>query len=175
MRIEATYWAGISCLTLYRLWHAAARILRHSCCTGCAIKLLPHCSAEPRVYASVPALPFPWRNPGRPQPLRWSFPCRVGYGAFPLGLIEYLWRAKQPYNVSVAAEVCLAAVARGPHRMGLCGGDPSEHGGKPSNPPAQLVTCRDATSTPYNAPSTPAFPLMPTGCGTGCAEQPAVH
>ena len=35
--------------------------------------------------------------------------CRVGYGAFPLGLIQYLWRAKQPYNVSVAAEV--AAVA----------------------------------------------------------------
>lgn len=30
---------------------------------------------------------------------------RVGYGAFPLGMIEYLWRAKQPYNVSVAAEV----------------------------------------------------------------------
>lgn len=34
---------------------------------------------------------------------------RVGYGAFPLDMIEYLWRAKQPYNVSVAAEV--AAVA----------------------------------------------------------------
>jgi histidinol-phosphate aminotransferase len=34
---------------------------------------------------------------------------RVGYGAFPLDMIQYLWRAKQPYNVSVAAEV--AAVA----------------------------------------------------------------
>lgn len=34
---------------------------------------------------------------------------RVGYGAFPTPLIQYLWRAKQPYNVSVAAEV--AAVA----------------------------------------------------------------
>jgi histidinol-phosphate aminotransferase len=34
---------------------------------------------------------------------------RVGYGAFPLDMIEYLWRAKQPYNVSVAAEI--AAVA----------------------------------------------------------------
>ena len=34
---------------------------------------------------------------------------RVGYGAFPPGLIDYLWRAKQPYNVSVAAET--AAVA----------------------------------------------------------------
>ncbi|MEW5301584.1 MAG: hypothetical protein WDW38_010330 [Sanguina aurantia] len=34
---------------------------------------------------------------------------RVGFGAFPLAMIEYLWRAKQPYNVSVAAEV--AAVA----------------------------------------------------------------
>lgn len=30
---------------------------------------------------------------------------RVGYGAFPAGMIDYLWRAKQPYNVSVAAEV----------------------------------------------------------------------
>lgn len=34
---------------------------------------------------------------------------RVGYGAFPLEMVDYLWRAKQPYNVSVAAEV--AAVA----------------------------------------------------------------
>ncbi len=41
----------------------------------------------------------------------WLVCChrRVGYGAFPLGLIHFLWRAKQPYNVSVAAEV--AAVA----------------------------------------------------------------
>lgn len=30
---------------------------------------------------------------------------RVGYGAFPSGLLTYLWRAKQPYNVSVAAEI----------------------------------------------------------------------
>ena len=29
---------------------------------------------------------------------------RIGYGAFHTDLIEYLWRAKQPYNVSVAAE-----------------------------------------------------------------------
>lgn len=34
---------------------------------------------------------------------------RVGYGAFPLEMIEYLWRAKQPYNVSVAAEVSAVA------------------------------------------------------------------
>ncbi|GJP54493.1 hypothetical protein CLOM_g14017, partial [Closterium sp. NIES-68] len=34
---------------------------------------------------------------------------RVGYGAFPLALVEYLWRAKQPYNVSVAAEVAACA------------------------------------------------------------------
>lgn len=34
---------------------------------------------------------------------------RVGYGAFPLGIIDYLWRAKQPYNVSVAAEVAACA------------------------------------------------------------------
>jgi histidinol-phosphate aminotransferase len=30
---------------------------------------------------------------------------RVGYGVFPDGMVTYLWRAKQPYNVSVAAEV----------------------------------------------------------------------
>eukprot|EP00898_Chlorokybus_atmophyticus_P007486 jgi/Chlat1/7739/Chrsp66S07216 len=34
---------------------------------------------------------------------------RVGYGMFPSGLIKYLWRAKQPYNVSVAAEVAACA------------------------------------------------------------------
>jgi histidinol-phosphate aminotransferase len=30
---------------------------------------------------------------------------RLGYGAFPLALIEHLWKIKQPYNVSVAAQV----------------------------------------------------------------------
>ena len=30
---------------------------------------------------------------------------RVGYGIFPDDMMTYLWRAKQPYNVSVAAEV----------------------------------------------------------------------
>ncbi|KAG8059672.1 hypothetical protein GUJ93_ZPchr0002g25780 [Zizania palustris] len=39
---------------------------------------------------------------------------RVGYGAFPLGIIEYLWRAKQPYNVSVAAEVSACAALQNP-------------------------------------------------------------
>ncbi|XAR64009.1 Histidinol-phosphate transaminase [Bertholletia excelsa] len=39
---------------------------------------------------------------------------RVGYGAFPLSLIEYLWRAKQPYNVSVAAEVSACAALMNP-------------------------------------------------------------
>lgn len=34
---------------------------------------------------------------------------RIGYGAFPLSLIQFLWRAKQPYNVSVAAEVAACA------------------------------------------------------------------
>ncbi|KAI5678371.1 hypothetical protein M9H77_09321 [Catharanthus roseus] len=37
---------------------------------------------------------------------------RVGYGAFPLSIIEFLWRAKQPYNVSVAAEVSACAALR---------------------------------------------------------------
>ncbi|KAF3443991.1 hypothetical protein FNV43_RR13681 [Rhamnella rubrinervis] len=39
---------------------------------------------------------------------------RVGYGAFPLSLIEYLWRAKQPYNVSVTAEVAACAALQNP-------------------------------------------------------------
>jgi histidinol-phosphate aminotransferase len=39
---------------------------------------------------------------------------RVGYGAFPLDLAEYLWRAKQPYNVSVAAETAACAALTNP-------------------------------------------------------------
>lgn len=38
----------------------------------------------------------------------------MGYGAFPLALIEYLWRAKQPYNVSVAAELAACAALTNP-------------------------------------------------------------
>jgi histidinol-phosphate aminotransferase len=38
----------------------------------------------------------------------------VGYGAFPLSIIEYMWRAKQPYNVSVAAEVSACAALQDP-------------------------------------------------------------
>lgn len=34
---------------------------------------------------------------------------RVGYGAFPLDIISYIWRAKQPYNVSVASETAACA------------------------------------------------------------------
>ncbi|CAN0891212.1 Histidinol-phosphate aminotransferase, chloroplastic [Linum grandiflorum] len=39
---------------------------------------------------------------------------RVGYGAFPSSIIQYLWRAKQPYNVSVAAEVSACAALENP-------------------------------------------------------------
>jgi histidinol-phosphate/aromatic aminotransferase/cobyric acid decarboxylase-like protein len=39
---------------------------------------------------------------------------RVGYEAFPLSIIEYMWRAKQPYNVSVAAEVSACAALQNP-------------------------------------------------------------
>ncbi|TMW96533.1 hypothetical protein EJD97_007200 [Solanum chilense] len=39
---------------------------------------------------------------------------RVGYGAFPRSIIEFLWRAKQPYNVSVAAEVAACAALKNP-------------------------------------------------------------
>jgi histidinol-phosphate aminotransferase len=37
---------------------------------------------------------------------------RLGYGAFPPAIIEHLWKIKQPYNVSVAAQVAgLASLA----------------------------------------------------------------
>ncbi|KAK7364607.1 hypothetical protein VNO80_13344 [Phaseolus coccineus] len=39
---------------------------------------------------------------------------RVGYGAFPLSIIGFLWRAKQPYNVSVAAEISACAALQNP-------------------------------------------------------------
>ena len=39
---------------------------------------------------------------------------RVGYGAFPSAMIDFLWRAKQPYNVSVAAEVAAVAALGNP-------------------------------------------------------------
>ncbi len=38
----------------------------------------------------------------------------MGYGAFPSGIIEYLWRAKQPYNVSVASETAARAALSNP-------------------------------------------------------------
>ncbi|KAG6494739.1 hypothetical protein ZIOFF_042500 [Zingiber officinale] len=42
---------------------------------------------------------------------------RVGYGAFPLSIIQCLWRAKQPYNVSVAAEVSACAALQNPEYL----------------------------------------------------------
>eukprot|EP00239_Pterosperma_sp_CCMP1384_P003514 CAMPEP_0197850944 /NCGR_PEP_ID=MMETSP1438-20131217/16829_1 /TAXON_ID=1461541 /ORGANISM="Pterosperma sp., Strain CCMP1384" /LENGTH=367 /DNA_ID=CAMNT_0043464369 /DNA_START=293 /DNA_END=1396 /DNA_ORIENTATION=- len=42
---------------------------------------------------------------------------RIGYGVFPSGLLEYLWRAKQPYNVSVAAEVAACAALSNPEYL----------------------------------------------------------
>lgn len=37
---------------------------------------------------------------------------RVGYGAFPLPVIEHLWKIKQPYNVSVASQIAAIASLR---------------------------------------------------------------
>ena len=34
---------------------------------------------------------------------------RVGYGAFPLDIIEQLWKIKQPYNVNVAGQIAAQA------------------------------------------------------------------
>ncbi|XP_020241480.1 histidinol-phosphate aminotransferase, chloroplastic-like [Asparagus officinalis] len=42
---------------------------------------------------------------------------RVGYGAFPLSIIQYLWRAKQPYNVSVYAEISACAALSNPNYL----------------------------------------------------------
>jgi histidinol-phosphate/aromatic aminotransferase/cobyric acid decarboxylase-like protein len=42
---------------------------------------------------------------------------RVGYGAFPLEMMEYLWRAKQPYNVSAAAETAACAALTNPEYL----------------------------------------------------------
>ena len=39
---------------------------------------------------------------------------RVGWGAFPLAIIPFLWRAKQPYNVGVAAETAACAALENP-------------------------------------------------------------
>ncbi|KAG1657485.1 hypothetical protein FOA52_001400 [Chlamydomonas sp. UWO 241] len=39
---------------------------------------------------------------------------RVGYGSFPLDMIEFLWRAKQPYNVSAASEIAACAALTNP-------------------------------------------------------------
>jgi histidinol-phosphate aminotransferase len=37
---------------------------------------------------------------------------RLGYGAFPPAIIEHLWKIKQPYNISVAAQAAgLASLA----------------------------------------------------------------
>jgi histidinol-phosphate aminotransferase len=47
---------------------------------------------------------------------------RVGYGSFPLDMIEYLWRAKQPYNVSVAAEVAACAALQNPQYLAQVAG-----------------------------------------------------
>ena len=38
---------------------------------------------------------------------------RLGYGIFPLELIEHLWKFKQPYNVNVAATLASLASLRG--------------------------------------------------------------
>lgn len=39
---------------------------------------------------------------------------RVGYGAFPIELIDYIWRVKQPYNVSAVAEIAALAALSNP-------------------------------------------------------------
>lgn len=42
---------------------------------------------------------------------------RVGYGAFPLAIIEHLWKIKQPYNVSVAAQLAAEASLQDRQRL----------------------------------------------------------
>ncbi|CAI5534506.1 unnamed protein product [Closterium sp. Naga37s-1] len=71
-------------------------------------RLMP-CSSAPLLASCRAPLPHcaAWGRAGLAG-------LRVGYGAFPLPLVEYLWRAKQPYNVSVAAEVAACAGALQP-------------------------------------------------------------
>lgn len=45
---------------------------------------------------------------------------RVGYGGFPAGLIEFMWRAKQPYNVSAAAETAACAALSNKAYLEVC-------------------------------------------------------
>ena len=52
---------------------------------------------------------------------------RVGYGGFPRGLISYLWRAKQPYNVSAAAETAACAALSNKAYLQVCS-QPSTQG-----------------------------------------------
>lgn len=42
---------------------------------------------------------------------------RIGYGAFPLEIIKHLWKIKQPYNVSVAAQVAAVASLNDKHDL----------------------------------------------------------
>ncbi|KAK4371306.1 hypothetical protein RND71_010781 [Anisodus tanguticus] len=51
-----------------------------------------------------------------------TFSKRAGYGAFPRSIIEFLWRAKQPYNVSVAAEVAACAALKNPAYLEVTSG-----------------------------------------------------
>lgn len=42
---------------------------------------------------------------------------RIGYGAFPLNIIKHLWKIKQPYNVSVAAQIAAIASIEEKHDL----------------------------------------------------------
>jgi len=42
---------------------------------------------------------------------------RVGYGAFPLALMDHLWKIKQPYNVNVAGQVAALASLKDRERL----------------------------------------------------------
>lgn len=45
---------------------------------------------------------------------------RVGYGAFPLSIVRYIWCAKLPYNVSVAAQAAALATLQNPIYVEVC-------------------------------------------------------
>lgn len=59
---------------------------------------------------------------------------RVGYGAFPLSIIEYMWRAKQPYNVSATAELAAYAALSNGDYLEVGGGCKSSLCGFPNLP-----------------------------------------
>lgn len=84
---------------------------------------------------------------------------RVGYGAFPKALIDYLWRAKQPYNVSVASETAARAALTNPAYLDKVG----QRLDRMSKPPEGLYMNKDVAAD--TRPHKLAVGVQPCGSG----------